>query len=155
MRLQFVGSIPAKFLLIDLDRWLARAYAIDTMAKILIVDDDPDLVQLLSMALQAKNHIVESANDPIEGMKVCRSFKPELILLDYHMPGDTGAHLFENLRRNRATAHTPVVFMSGEAASSDIFAEIADPANARFLAKPVKIDFLRKTIDEMLAKPSL
>lgn len=121
------------------------------MAKLLIVDDDPDLVQLLTMALSAKGHTVQSAGDPAEGMNVCRSFKPDLILLDYHMPGDTGAHLFENLRRNNATARTPILFMSGEAHPNDVLAEVADPSNARFLSKPVQIDDLRRIIDEMLA----
>lgn len=122
------------------------------MAKILIVDDDPDLVQLLKMALRTKEHEVESAGDPAEGMSVCRSFKPDLILLDYHMPGDTGAHLFENLRRNNATAKTPILFMSGEANPDEVLAEVADPSNARFLSKPVQIEDLRRIINEMLAK---
>lgn len=122
------------------------------MAKILIVDDDPDLVQLLSMALESKGHVVASGTNPAEGMQVCRSFGPDLILLDYHMPGDTGAHLFENLRRNNATARTPVLFMSGEASSTDVLAEVADSSNARFLSKPVQIEDLRSTINEMLAQ---
>jgi CheY-like chemotaxis protein len=124
------------------------------MAKILIVDDDPDLVQLLTMALSSKGHTVESAGDPAEGMTVCRSFKPELIMLDYHMPGDTGAHLFENLRRNKATAKTPILFMSGEAHPDEVLAEVADPSNARFLSKPVQIEDLRRIIEDMLAKAS-
>lgn len=127
------------------------------MAKILIIDDDADLVQLIGILLKSWHHEVGSAGNPAEGQQVCRKFKPDLILLDYHMPGDTGAHLFETFRRNQATAKTPIIFMSAVASSEDVLGEIDESNLSRFLPKPVHTPDLRRAIDEMLgaaAKPS-
>ena len=121
------------------------------MAKVLIIDDDFEIVGVLTEVLKHAGHVVESAADPVEGMQKSRAFKPELIILDYHMPGNTGAHLYESLRRNNATKATPILFMSGEAAPEHILAEISDAEGARFLPKPVHLEEFRKTIQEMLA----
>ena len=121
------------------------------MAKILIIDDDYSIVEVLSDILTREGHSVETAGEAVEGMQKSRSLKPDLIILDYHMPGMTGAHLFESLRRNQATNHTPILFMSGEASGEDILKEIADPDGASFLAKPVHLDDFRKAVRELLA----
>ena len=121
------------------------------MSRILIVDDDDDLVQILMISLKSMGHELASAGDPASGLQVARGFRPEMILLDYHMPGATGAHLFEAFRRNAATAQTPILFMSGEATPAQIFGEVADSNLSRFISKPVSLADLKRLIDEMLA----
>ncbi len=121
------------------------------MAKVLIIDDDFEIVSILTEILKREGHEIESASEPVEGMQKSRKVKPDLIILDYHMPGNTGAHLFESLRRNTATAATPILFMSGEASPDQILAEVSDSAGSRFLPKPVPLDDFRRTIREMLA----
>ena len=120
------------------------------MARILIIDDDYEIVTLLLEILRHDGHEADSAGEPVEGMQKARTINPDLIILDYHMPGTTGAHLFESLRRNQASRATPILFMSGEANPDDILAEISDPQGSRFLAKPVHLDDFRKTIRDML-----
>jgi DNA-binding response OmpR family regulator len=122
------------------------------MARILIVDDDAEIVSLLTEVLKQEGHEVHSAGEPVEGMRLSRTVKPELIILDYHMPGASGAHLFESFRRNQATKETPVLFMSGEATADQIHSEIADRASSRFLAKPVKLEDFRNAIKGLLEK---
>lgn len=122
------------------------------MAKILIIDDDDDLVQLLATLLISWGYQVASAGDPATGLEQARAFSPDLMLLDYHMPGSTGAHLFETFRRNRATSQTPIIFMSAVASPDVIFSEIAEPGNARFLPKPVQTAELRRIIAETLTQ---
>jgi two-component system OmpR family response regulator len=121
------------------------------MSCVLIIDDDFEIVSILSEILTGMGHTVESAGDPVEGMQKSRKVKPDLIILDYHMPGNTGAHLYESLRRNNATKATPILFMSGEASPEHILAEISSTEGARFLPKPVMLDEFRKTVDELLA----
>jgi DNA-binding response OmpR family regulator len=121
------------------------------MAKILIIDDDCSIVELLSDILTREGHEVESAGEAVTGMQKTRSLKPDLIILDYHMPGMTGAHLFESLRRNQATHLTPILFMSGETSGAELLKEIADPEGASFLAKPVYLEDFRRTVRELLA----
>jgi DNA-binding response OmpR family regulator len=122
------------------------------MARVLIIDDDASIVAILTEVLKHDGHQPESAGDPAEGMRKAREFKPELIILDYHMPGDTGAHLFESLRRNNATKTTPILFMSGEADPEHILSEISDSAGSRFLPKPVRLAEFRRTLGEMLSE---
>jgi two-component system OmpR family response regulator len=121
------------------------------MARVLIIDDDFEIVQILSEILKHEGHEVESAGDPVEGMQKSRKLKPELIILDYHMPGNTGAHLYESLRRNNTTKVTPILFMSGEASPELILSEISDTDGSQFLPKPVSLEDFRRTIRAMLA----
>jgi two-component system OmpR family response regulator len=121
------------------------------VAKVLIIDDDFEIVSILGEILKREGHEVDSANEPVEGMQKARKLKPDLIILDYHMPGNTGAHLFESLRRNSGTAATPILFMSGEATPDQILAEVSDSEGSRFLPKPVPLEDFRRTIREMLA----
>ena len=121
------------------------------MARVLIIDDDFEIVAILTEILKHENHEVSSAGEPVEGMQMARKVKPDLIILDYHMPGNTGSHLFESLRRNNATKATPILFVSGEADPAQILAEVSDSASTRFLPKPVKLEEFRRTIREMLA----
>jgi len=120
------------------------------MARVLIVDDDFEIVSILTEILKHDGHTVESAGEPVEGMRKARELKPDLIILDYHMPGSTGAHLFESLRRNQASRTTPILFMSGEAQPEHILAEITDTEASQFLAKPVHLEDFRKAVKELL-----
>jgi CheY-like chemotaxis protein len=121
------------------------------VAKILIVDDDYEIVSLLVEILKKEGHAVDSAGEPVEGMRKARELKPDLIILDYHMPGSTGAHLFESLRRNQASRLTPILFMSGEASPDQILREISDTESSQFLAKPVHLEDFRRVVAELLA----
>lgn len=121
------------------------------MSRVLIIDDDFEIVSILTEVLTHMDHEVDSAGDPVEGMQKSRMFNPDLIILDYHMPGNTGAHLYESLRRNNATKVTPILFMSGEASPDQILSEISDTEWSRFLPKPVPLADFRKTVTEMLA----
>ena len=121
------------------------------MAKILIIDDDFSIMELLTDVLAHDGHAVVAAGEAVEGMQKARMAKPDLIILDYHMPGMSGAHLYESLRRNQATHQTPILFMSGEASSDEILNEIADPQGASFLAKPIHLEDFRKAVSQLLA----
>ncbi len=121
------------------------------MARVLIIDDDFEIIAIIGEILKVEGHEVSSAGEPVEGMQMARKVKPDLIILDYHMPGNTGSHLYESFRRNNATKLTPILFMSGEADPGQIMAEISDTEGSRFLPKPVKLEEFRRTIREMLA----
>lgn len=120
------------------------------MSKILIVDDDFEIVALLTEVLTREGHEIESACEPVEGMKKARAIAPDLIILDYHMPGTNGAHLYESLRRNQSSRLTPILFMSGEASPEQILGEISESDSAAFLPKPVRLDEFRQAVRELL-----
>ena len=80
--------------------------------KILIVDDEPGIVRLLSMRLKAKGYEVFEAFDGIECVKIAIKVVPDLILLDIKMPEGGGVGAFERLIQLDATKAIPVIFMT-------------------------------------------
>lgn len=121
------------------------------MARVLVIDDDFEIISILREILALDGHEIESAGEPVEGMTKARAWRPDLVILDYHMPGNTGAHLFESLRRNAATRGLPILFMSGEASPDQILEEVSETENSRFLPKPVQLAEFRQVVRELLA----
>jgi CheY-like chemotaxis protein len=80
--------------------------------KILIVDDEPGIVRLLSMRLKAKGYEVFEAFDGLECVKMAIKVVPDLILLDIKMPEGGGIGAFERLIQLDATKAIPVIFMT-------------------------------------------
>ena len=71
------------------------------MARIMIVDDDPDIVESVTMVLQKNDHEVIQADGGVEGLEKAKSEKPDAIILDVMMPGMTGFELLEAFDRER------------------------------------------------------
>lgn len=82
--------------------------------KILIIDDEPDLVQVLKMDLEHQGYEVDFAYDGEEGLKKASWGWPELILMDNIMPKKTGAEVAKALRKEERTKHLPIVMISGK-----------------------------------------
>ena len=80
--------------------------------KILIVDDEPGIVRLLSMRLKAKGFEVYEAYDGLECIKMAMKVMPDLILLDIKMPEGGGIGAFERLIQMDLTKSIPVIFMT-------------------------------------------
>ena len=80
--------------------------------KILIVDDEPGIVRLLSLRLKAKNYEIFEAYDGMECVKVAKREIPDLILLDIKMPQGGGFGAFEKLIQLDVTKKIPVIFMT-------------------------------------------
>lgn len=83
------------------------------MAKrILIVDDDPDMVEMLWFALHREGYAVRTAVTPREALKKALLFPPDLVLLDLVMPGLSGFNVCERLRSHSATASVPIIMVT-------------------------------------------
>ncbi|MEO7404425.1 MAG: protein kinase [Burkholderiales bacterium] len=83
------------------------------MARILVVEDDVTVREMVRMHLEAAGHVVTTANDGTMGLYVALAERPELVILDLAMPGLDGHALIEALRANDATAATPVIVLTG------------------------------------------
>ncbi len=81
--------------------------------KILVVDDDPDLVEVLSKRLKSNHYQVVTAYDSEEGLKKAKAENPDLIILDVMMPGMDGAAMAAVLRESEETRNIPVIFLTG------------------------------------------
>ena len=80
--------------------------------KILIADDDPHIVALISSRLKANKYEVVAAYDAVQTISQVRKEKPDIIILDIKMPAGTGIGVLENLRRCVDTSTTPVLVMT-------------------------------------------
>jgi signal transduction histidine kinase len=85
------------------------------MTKILVIDDEPDLREVIVLGLRAENFEVFEADDGISGMEMARTIRPDLILSDINMKGMDGYHTLSALRTDKATANIPFILMTGRA----------------------------------------
>lgn len=119
--------------------------------KIVIVDDDPDVVELLIQLLKAEGHIVRTASDAASAINLVAggAIKPELLLTDYNLPG--GMNGLDLLRRLRAgmPGGLPAIVLSGDV-SSEALARIASEECIQ-LRKPVKPRDLIASIAQLIA----
>jgi len=89
------------------------------MAKILVVDDEPDAVELVEFNLKNASFEVITAADGAEALKKARSTLPDLILLDLMIPEVDGLEVCKLLRRDAATAGIPILMLTAKAAEID------------------------------------
>lgn len=82
------------------------------MKKILIVDDDKDIVELIMNRLKKYNYEVIFANDGDSGYKKAVQFKPDLIIMDIMMPTLSGGEAVKLLKSNDTTQHIPILFFT-------------------------------------------
>ena len=81
--------------------------------KILVIDDEPDMVTFLATLLEDNGYDVITAVDGEEGLQKIKSEKPDLVSLDLLMPNKTGIKMFRELRKDSEIGHIPVVMVTG------------------------------------------
>ncbi len=82
-------------------------------SKILVVDDEPDVVEFLKNLLEDNGYDVGTANDGVEAMQAVTNDRPDLILLDLQMPEETGTGFYRKLRNHNDLRDIPVIVVSG------------------------------------------
>jgi len=123
------------------------------IAKILVVDDDPDIVEILSYNLSFAGYEIKSAVNGKEAVKKAKSFIPEIILLDVMMPKMDGIEACSKIKELSSLSNTVVIFLS---ARNDDFTQIAafDAGGDDYISKPVKPKILLKKISSILKRMS-
>lgn len=125
--------------------------------KVLLIDDDADFVEAMSLLLESKGYSVIVANDGTKGFELAKSEKPGIILLDVMMTGKTeGFELARAMKKDASTNEIPVVLVSGIRKEMNLpfrFEPDAEmlPVKA-FLEKPVKPEVLLKAVEEHIRK---
>ncbi len=121
---------------------------------ILVVDDDPDLVETLAMMLESKGCEVGRAYDGIEGEESIRERRPDLVVLDIMMPRKDGYILCGELKADEKTRDIPVVLLTavGEAVPSTSYTH-ADGMSTEaddYIAKPIDTEGLWEVVGALL-----
>lgn len=89
------------------------------MTRILIVEDEPDIAELIGFNLQRAGYEVLKAHDGITGTEIALRERPALIVLDLMLPGRDGYAVFRELRRDARTAKIPVIMLTARAQTQD------------------------------------
>jgi two-component system alkaline phosphatase synthesis response regulator PhoP len=105
--------------------------------KILLVDDDPDIIELLTYNLEKEGFETASAEDGIQALEVAKTFKPDLILLDVMMPKMDGIETARQLRQLPNFKETYILFLTARA---EEYTEVAafDVGADDYIVKPIK-----------------
>ena len=112
-----------------------------TKQKILIVDDEPDILELIEYNLKKEGYQVSTAKNGQEGVSEARRFLPDLIILDIMMPKKDGYEATRHIRTKPKWAKLPIIALTAKAMSNDREKCIAAGAND-YITKPVDMDRL-------------
>ncbi|MDX6770327.1 MAG: response regulator [Elusimicrobiota bacterium] len=119
------------------------------MAKVLVVEDDAAIAELLRMHFAERGHQVLVAQDGLAGPMLAAREKPELVILDFNMPAANGGKVLERLRGSTFTAATPVIFVTASPVA-EIMSQVPDDPRVRFMQKPVDFALLTRLTAELM-----
>lgn len=121
------------------------------MRKILVIDDDENVLDTTSTWLELKGYQVFSATDGTQGVKVAFNEIPDLVLCDITMPDLDGYQVFEILQNNEKTVHIPFIFLSAKSEKADLRKGMQMGADD-YITKPFAIDEVLKAIETRIKK---
>ena len=89
------------------------------MAKLLIIEDEKDIVQALEYNLKKEGYSVSKAYDGIQGLKLIKDLSPDLIILDLMLPGVDGLEICRQIKKDPKTENLPVIMLTAKGAEAD------------------------------------
>lgn len=124
------------------------------MDKIVIIDDEDDIREILSYNLIKEGFQVHAASNGIEGISICKSIKPDLVILDVMMPGMDGVEVCEALRKIPGLENILICFLT---ARNEDYSQIAglDAGADDYISKPIKPRVLISRINALLRRKEL
>jgi DNA-binding response OmpR family regulator len=122
--------------------------------KILVIDDEQDVVAYLKTWLTDEGYEVETAKDGIEGLEKFKTFQPDLVTLDIIMPQKTGLKLYREIKGGENPSPIPVIVITGlqQEFKNFISHRRAVPAPDGYIAKPFSREELLGTLQSVLSK---
>ena len=116
--------------------------------RVLVVDDDAGIRRSLARIIRTRGFEVDVAADGPTAIEAAKSFRPNLLIIDIHMPGIDGVEACEQIRADHPDL--PVIFMTAYASSSRVKKAIAMGALS-VLSKPLDLDRLTTLVDDALS----
>jgi twitching motility two-component system response regulator PilG len=121
-----------------------------TKKKILVVEDEQDLLTLQSMLLSIEGYTVEGVMDGQTALDVVETMKPDLILLDIMLPEVDGFQVCRQLKSNEATRRIPIIILTAKKSKEDLV--MGDQAGAdMYITKPYKTSMVIEAIQRLLS----
>jgi len=122
------------------------------MAKILVVDDERDIADLIKLVLELKSHEVRVETDPENAVSMALGFEPDLILLDVVMPGVDGYDILREIRAQVSLKETPVAFLTSKNKSLDFMVGLHMLKVDDYITKPFGKKDLQDRVEKLLLK---
>jgi len=117
--------------------------------KILIVEDEKELVLGLATLLKAKGYLIVVAYDSLFGISLAHKEKPDLIILDLGLPAGGGLYVLESLKNSVETVDIPVLILTAQQ-GGDLEEKVKSAGAAAYLHKPFDPELLLSKINEAL-----
>lgn len=121
--------------------------------RLLIVDDEPDIREFLSLALGASGYDVRVAEDGIRAGSLVRELMPLAVILDVMMPGIDGFSVLQGLRSDPATQELPVVMLTAKTSDADVWNGWESGASY-YMTKPFDIGHLIDYLESITNPPA-
>ena len=126
--------------------------------KVLVVDDDPDVRLFSVTVLEEHGYTPIEADDGVEGLKMIKAEKPDLVILDILMPRQSGIRLYRELKADKALKDIHIIVLSGIAKKTFLrsqkalteFGGAEVPEPEVYLEKPVEAEDLANTIKQVI-----
>ena len=119
------------------------------MARIVVADDDPDILNIVAMSLEAMGHTVERATNGREAVDLCTQNGPDLVVMDLMMPEMNGYEATEALKADPATASIPVLALTAKAMRGDEERGRQAGVDA-YVTKPFRISQVIEVVEQLL-----
>jgi CheY-like chemotaxis protein len=123
----------------------------DSKYKILYVEDQPEAIELVRLALRRIGCDVFGATDGLQGVQMMRELRPDLVLLDLMLPGWDGWQVREAMQADADLKYMPVVLVTARVASPNSNGRQPPPADA-YVTKPFSLVEIRNTIESVLTR---
>ena len=120
--------------------------------KILIIDDEPDVIDTLAFMLKARNFEVISAPDGLAGLSRVKADKPDLVLLDIMMPGMDGYEVCSKIKRDNATKNVPVIMLTARGEGEAVTKAHKSGADD-YIVKPFNLPTLLARLNKFIKQP--
>ena len=118
------------------------------MQRILIVDDNPDILQVMQLLLGSRGYNIEVTTKGEETFSLVNSFQPDLIFLDIHLSGIDGRDISRQLKTDEVTKYIPIILFSANIIKGSTLAEsLAD----EFISKPFDIHELFLKVNKLIS----
>ncbi len=118
-------------------------------ATILVADDEPALLRLMSFVLQKQGHVMLTATNGEEALQMVREQRPDLVVLDIMMPRLDGFQVAERIRSEPEIAGIPIVMLSAKAQDEDVERGLAAGVNT-YITKPFAPEQLAIVVADLL-----
>jgi CheY-like chemotaxis protein len=120
------------------------------MARVLVIDDEPDVVRLIVKVLSGRGHLVQIARDGATALDRVKHEPPDVILVDSDLPKIDGAEVCRRLKTDKQTASIPLVMMTSS--YIDIYDVDAEAGPDAFVVRPFVREVLANVVERALFK---